>query len=155
MNNTDNARINMVIYIISLIAGTVIYWLILSSYITSAFSFALSAAGYAISILFLLTRYNEYIINKDYRVMNKYCDDVMSVCPKCGHMHITSYSRAFNSRIFMNIRKYLLFQKNVRSVHVIRIAKCNQCGHIWYGGYTSIDKINSSFDENCVQNNVS
>jgi len=155
MNNTDNARINMAIYIISLIAGTVIYWLILSSYITSAFSFALSAAGYAISILFLLTRYNEYIINKDYRVMNKYCDDVMSVCPKCGHMHITAYSRAFNSRIFMNILKYMAFQKNTRPVYIIRIAKCNQCGHIWYGGYRNIDKINSSFDENCVQNKVS
>lgn len=154
MDNIDTTKTNRVVHMISLAIGTLTYWLILSSYITSAYVFAMAAAGYIICILFLLTRYNEYVINKDNHVMKRYCDDVMCVCPKCGETHISIYSKVFYSRMFMIMLKNIMRNNQAGAVHIVKIAKCDKCNHTWYGGYMNIRKINSQFEESCVQNNI-
>lgn len=154
LSNIDTVKTNRAVHIISLIIGTLTYWFILSSYITAAYVFALAAAGYVICVLFLLTRYNEYVINKDNHVMRKYCDNVFSVCPKCGELHISIYNKIFYSRIFMNILKIVMRNNHAGAVHIVKIAKCNKCKHIWYGGYVNQSETNPSFDESCVQNNI-
>ena len=146
----DIVKTNKTVNIISISIGTIAYWLILSSYITAAYVFAMSVVGYIICLLFFLTRYNEYAINKDCKVMKRYCDDVLSVCPKCGQLHVAVYSRVFYSRIFMNILKYILFQKNPGVVHVIKIVKCDNCNHAWYGGYMNIKKISNDNTYSCT-----
>ncbi len=154
MDNTDMVKTNKAVHIVSLAVGTLAYWLILSSYITSAYVFAVSAAGYISCILFLLTRYNEYVINKDNYVMEKYCDDILSVCPKCGETHISIYNKVFYSRIFMIILKIITKNNHTGAAHIVKIARCNKCKHTWYGGYLNIKKINSPFEESCIQNSI-
>ena len=82
----DIVKSNKIAYIISLFIGSLVYWSIVSNVIHTAYAITLSAVGYVICLLFLITHFNEYALNSNNSVMERYYSDRMSVCPKCGNM---------------------------------------------------------------------
>lgn len=130
-------RTNRIVYIISLTIGSLVYWIIIGAYINSAYAITLSVLGYIICMLFLVTKFNEYAINTDTTVMEKYYDNALSICPRCGDVHICIFYKTFYSKRIMHILDLFSRYPNNGSVQIVTLAKCNDCKHIWYGGYHS------------------
>lgn len=145
----DIVKSNKIAYIISIFIGSLVYWSIVSNVIHTAYAITLSAVGYVICLLFLITHFNEYVLNSNNSVMERYYSDRMSVCPKCGNIHVLRYHKVFYSRKFMLLLK-LIYSKNAGNVHIVTLVKCDKCNHTWYGGFKNISKIDTQFNKSCI-----